>query len=212
MRIVSLNVGLPREVSWQGKSVTTGIFKYPVASPLMLRTLNLDGDQQADLTVHGGKDKAVYAYPHEHFAYWRNELPEVEFVPGMFGENLTTEGLLEDEVFIGDRMRIGAAEVTVSQPRLPCYKLTVKFERADMVKRFLASRRTGFYFAVAKEGIVTSGDEIEVLSRDPSGVRVSDITRVYAFDKQDRETMERALGVAALPDSWKDYLRDRLSR
>src|SRR5947207_6952148 len=183
MKISSVNVGLPREVSWQGKFVTTGIFKEPVKSPVMLRTLNLDGDGQADLSVHGGASKAVYAYPSEHYAFWRAELPTMDLPFGMFGENLTTEGLLEDAVYIGDRFRVGTAEVMATEPRLPCYKLGIKFGRADIIKRFLQSRRTGFYFAVLKEGEVKAGDEIELLSRDENDIAMSDITRLYAFEK-----------------------------
>src|SRR5213078_530292 len=165
MRIVSVNIGLPRQVTWRGEAITTGIFKEPVAGRVAVRALNLDGDRQADLTVHGGRDKAVYAYPAEHYAYWRAQLPGVELAHGAFGENLTTEGLLEDDVHVGDRFRVASAELIATQPRLPCYKLAARFQRADMVKRFLASRRTGFYFAVAREGEVAAGDAIERVAR-----------------------------------------------
>jgi MOSC domain-containing protein YiiM len=168
MRILSVNVGLPREVTWQGKLVTTGIFKEPVNAPVMLRTLNLDGDQQADLTVHGGVDKALYVYPSEHYGYWRAQLPGVDLSWGVFGENFTTEGLLEETVYIGDRFRIGDAQVVVTEPRMPCYKLGIKFGRADIIKRFLASRRTGFYFAVAREGMASAGDAIEIHRTGPT--------------------------------------------
>jgi len=212
MKLISVNVGLPREVSAPGQVVTTGIFKAPVNSPLMLRTLNLDGDGQADLSVHGGVDKAVYAYPVEHYEYWRGELPEIDFPPGMFGENFTTEGLLEETVLIGDRFRIGEAEVVVTQPRLPCYKLGIKFGRADMVKRFLASRRTGFYLAVLREGRVGAGDAVELIGRDSEGVSVADITRVYAFEKGDLTTMQRAIRVKAFPESWKEYFQHQIQK
>ena len=208
-KIVSLNVGLPREVTWKGDSVMTGIFKAPVAGPLMLRILNLDGDQQADLSVHGGVHKAVYAYPSEHYDFWRNELPDMNLPFGMFGENFTTEGLLEDSVNIGDRFRVGKAELMVTQPRMPCYKLGLKFGRADMVKRFLVSRRTGFYFAVVQEGEVEAGDELELLDRDRNGLTVADVTRLYAFEKDDLKTLRRALETEALPASWRDYFRQR---
>src|SRR5437773_9008064 len=187
MKILSVNVGLPREVTWQGKVVTTGIFKEPVKTPVTVRTLNLDGDQQADLTVHGGVDKAVYAYPSEHYGYWRAELPGVDLPWGMFGENFTTEGLFEETVYIGDRFRIGETEVIVTEPRMPCYKLGIKFGRSDIIKRFLASRRTGFYFAVLKEGKVKAGDEIELIGRDANNISIADITRLYAFEKDDLE-------------------------
>src|SRR5713226_4461265 len=166
MRVVSVNVGLPREVMWKGKRVTTGIFKEPVEGRVMMRTLNLDGDLQADLTVHGGPNKAAYVYPSEHYDYWRGELDDKTLPWGMFGENLTTEGLLEDAVNIGDRFRIGSAEVMVTEPRMPCYKLGVKFGRDDIIKRFSRSACTGFYFAVLREGEVGAGDAIELMSRD----------------------------------------------
>jgi MOSC domain-containing protein YiiM len=207
VRIVSLNVGLPREVPWQGKIVSTGIFKGPVNERVMMRRLNVDGDRQADLTVHGGVDKAVYAYPSEHYPFWRAELPGIDLPWGMFGENLTTEGLFEDSVFIGDRFQIGEAEGIVTQPRMPCYKLGIKLGRADMVKRFLTSRRTGCYLAVAREGIVGAGDDIRLIDREQEEIRVSDITRLYAFEKHDHKALERAIRVAALPEGWKDYFQ-----
>src|SRR6266403_2470754 len=166
MKILSVNVGLPREVAWQGKVVTTGIFKEPVEGPTMMRKLNLDGDQQADLTVHGGVTKAVYAYPSEHYDYWRAELPGADLPLGMFGENFTTEGLLEEAIYIGDRFGIGETEVMATEPRMPCYKLGIKFGRPDTIKRFLASRRTGFYFAVKREGHVNSCAVIEFVARE----------------------------------------------
>jgi MOSC domain-containing protein YiiM len=212
MKIISVNVGLPREVTWQGRVITTGIFKEPFKSAVMLRALNLDGDRQADLSLHGGADKAVYAYPAEHYDYWREQLPGMDLPRGMFGENFTTEGLLEESLNIGDRFRIGEAEVVVTQPRLPCYKLGIKFGRADMVKKFLASRRTGFYFAVLREGMVEAGDGIEAIGRERESVSVADITRIYAFEKDDLKTTQRALKVEALPESWKDYLQQRIQK
>ena len=212
MRILSLNVGLPREVSWQGKLVTTGIFKEPVKGPVMLRTLNLDGDQQADLTVHGGVNKAVYAYPSEHYAYWRTELPGVDLPWGMFGENFTIEGLLEEAVYIGDRFGVGAAEVMVTEPRMPCFKLGIKFGRADIIKRFLASRRTGFYFAVVREGLVGAGDSVKLIGREQADISVADITRLYSFERDDVKALRRAIEVDALPQSWKGYFQHQLKK
>lgn len=212
MKLISIQVGLPREVSWRGGSVTTGIFKELVAGPVMLRTLNLDGDRQADLSVHGGLSKAVYAYPVEHYKYWRQELPEMELPLGMFGENFTTEGLLEGEVNIGDRFRIGGAEVVVTEPRLPCSKLAVKFGRTDILRRFLLSRRTGFYFAVLREGMVEAGDAIEPLGRDGNNISVEDIVRLYGFEQGDLETMRRAMRVETLPESWRGYFRHQLGK
>jgi len=215
MKLVSVNTGLPREVMWHGRSVTTGIFKQPVEGRVTLRKLNLDGDRQADLTVHGGEHKAVYCYPVEHYDFWRRELPGRELPTAIFGENFTTDGLLEESVHIGDRFSIGSAEVIVTQPRLPCYKLGVRFQSDDMVKRFLASGRTGFYLAVTHEGEVGAGDEIKVIARDPIGVPVSQITCLYTAKRYgDGEviSIRRALRVAALPESWKEYFRERLQK
>ena len=180
MKLLSVNCGLPREVDWHGRSVTTSIFKEPVSGRVPLRTLNLKGDKQSDLTVHGGEHKAVYCYPIEHYLYWRAKLPGRELPMGSFGENFTVEGLGdEDSVFIDDRFSVGSAEVVVTQPRLPCYKLGIKFGSDDMVKRFLASRRTGFYLAVLREGEVGAGDDIVRLSHDADSLPISAITRLY---------------------------------
>src|SRR5215212_8484248 len=212
MKVISLNVGRPRLVVWDGQPVSTGIYKTPVEGRVMLRTLNLDGDRQADLTVHGGPFKAAYVYPAEHYGYWRDELPGMELPWGMFGENFTTEGLDESAVNIGDRFRVGAAEVLVTQPRMPCYKLGIKFGRTDILKRFLASGRTGFYFSVEREGEVGAGDEVELLGRDEHNVTVADITRLYSRDREDFETMRRAVEVEALPEGWSEHFRHQLSK
>jgi MOSC domain-containing protein YiiM len=193
-----------------GEPVSTGIFKDPVAGRVMLRTLNLDGDRQADLTVHGGPEKAVYVYPAEHYAFWKRELPEMELPWGMFGENFTTDGLLETETHIGDRFRIGSAEVMVTQPRMPCYKLGIRFGRADMIKRFLISERSGFYLSVLKEGEVGAGDEFQLLEKNASAVRVVDVTRLYSSDKENVDLMRRAIATEALPNSWREYFRKRI--
>jgi MOSC domain-containing protein YiiM len=212
MKLISINVGLPREVTWKGKTVTTGIFKEPVEGRVMMRTLNLDGDRQADLKVHGGPDKAVYAYPVEHYEFWRRELPDVRLPWGMFGENLTIEGLSEETVNIGDRFRIGTAEVMVTQPRIPCYKLGIKFGRDDIIKRFLQSGRSGFYVAVLKEGEVKAGDTIELIHRDENNVTVADIVRLYVSEKDNLELLHRAVQVEALPESWRGYFRHQIEK
>jgi MOSC domain-containing protein YiiM len=215
MKLVSVNVGLPREVPWHGKMVTTGIFKEPIEGRVGLRKLNLDGDRQADLTAHGGEHKAVYCYPVEHYAYWKKELPGRDLPMAIFGENFTTEGLLEGSVHLGDRFSVGSAEVVVTQPRLPCYKLGIRFQADDMVKRFLESARTGFYLAVTREGEVDAGDEIKLLARDPHAVPVPEITRLYVakrYAADDLASVRRALQVVALPESWKAYFRDRLAK
>jgi MOSC domain-containing protein YiiM len=213
MKLISINVGLPRETDWHGRSVTTAIYKTPVQGRIPLRKLNLDGDRQADLGVHGGEHKAVYCYPIEHYDYWRKELPGRELSMGNFGENFTTEGLLEDSVHLGDRWTVGSAETVVTQPRLPCFKLGIRFQSDDMVKRFLDSRKTGFYLAVLREGEVGNGDEITIVARDPLAVPVPEITRLYIAKKysaDDVESIQRVLKVAALPESWKEYFRKRL--
>lgn len=192
--------------------VSTGIFKDPVEGRVMLRTLNLDGDRQADLTVHGGPEKAVYAYPSEHYLFWKQELPGMELPWGMFGENFTTEGLFETETHVGDTFRIGSAELMVTQPRMPCYKLGIRFGRADIIKRFLWSERSGFYFSVLREGEVGAGDEVELIERNTSGVRVVDVTRLYSSDKHNSDLLERAIATKALPSSWRDYFQERLNK
>jgi len=214
MKLVSVNTGLPREVSWHGKNVTTGIFKQPIDGRVALSRLNLDGDRQADLSVHGGEHKAVYCYPIEHYDYWKRELLRQDLPLAIFGENFTTEGMLEETVHLGDQFSVGSAQVVVAQPRLPCYKLGIRFQSDDMVKRFLASGRTGFYLAVTREGVVGAGDEIKVIARDPNAVPVSEITRLFrvkTFSADDIAAARLALRVAALPESWKEHFRERHS-
>lgn len=217
MKLISVNTGLPREVSWHGRTVTTAIFKEPVKGRVALRKLNLDGDRQADLTVHGGEYKAVYCYSLAHYAYWKKELPGRELPMGMFGENFTLDDDAnrspEESVHLGDRFSVGSAEVAVTQPRLPCYKLGVRFGSDDMVKKFLASARTGFYLAIIKEGEVGAGDEMKVIAREPNAVAVSEITRLYVakrFGEAEIRAVRRALQIAELPESWKVYFRERL--
>jgi MOSC domain-containing protein YiiM len=210
MKIVSISVGGPRQVEWRGRSVETSIFKAPVAGRVHVGRLNIEGDQQSDLSVHGGVEKAVYAYPSEHYAFWRAELPDADLPWGAFGENLTTEGLLENDVRIGDRYRVGSAELMVTQPRMPCYKLGIRFGRADMVKRFQESGRNGFYFAVRREGEVGAGDPIERAGRDDYGLTVADVARLYTADADDRTLLERASEHPALPEGWRGYFRKRL--
>ena len=210
MQLVSVNVGLPREVASHGRVVRTSIWKDPVEGLVHVSSLNLDGDKQSDLSVHGGPDKAVYAYPSEHYEYWRRELPATDLAWGTFGENLTTEGLLESDIRIGDRIRVGSAEFLVTQPRMPCFKLGIRFGRDDMVKRFLRSGRSGFYLAVVREGEVARGNVIEFVGRDEHGVTVADIASLYSRDKDNEDLLRRAVDVPALPESWKGYLRKRL--
>jgi MOSC domain-containing protein YiiM len=204
--LVSIQVGVPRTVYQDGQEVSTGIFKSPVAGRVRMRRLNLDGDQQADLTVHGGQDKAVYAYPSEHYPFWKKQLPGVDLPWGAFGENLTTSGLLETGVCLGDRFAIGTAEVVVTQPRLPCYKLNLKFGRDDMIKRLLDSRRTGFYFRVLREGEVGTGDEIIRVHQDENQVSVADVLDLYLLGSDPGDLRARTLRVEYLSASWREEL------
>lgn len=212
MNLISVNVGLPRVVMYNGDPVSTGIFKTPVIGRVMLRTLNLDGDRQADLSVHGGPTKAVYVYPSEHYEYWKSELPKMALPCGMFGENFTSAGLFESELNIGDKFSVGSAVVMVTEPRMPCYKLGIRFGRPDIVKRFLASERTGFYFAVLQEGEVGAGDPIELIESSEHSVRVSDITQLYIREKHNVGLLHRAIEVEALPESWRSYFQHRLEK
>jgi len=210
MKLVSINVGLPREVQWHGKAVLTSIFKAPVEGSVKVRRLNVEGDRQSDLAVHGGADKAVYVYPAEHYAFWRAELPGVDLPWGAFGENFTTEGLIEDAVHIGDRFRIGSAELVVTQPRMPCFKLGIRFGRPDMVKRFLRSGRTGFYLAVTREGEVAAGDAVASIARQALAISVADIVGLYSADAANQDLLRKASELSELPEGWRDYFRKRL--
>jgi len=209
-KVVSIQVGMPRTVQLKGEEITTGIFKTPVKKTIPLHWLNLEGDQQADLSVHGGQDKTVYTYPSEHYSFWKKELPGVDLPWGAFGENFTTAGLLEDAVCLGDRFTIGTAEVVVTQPRLPCFKLNLKFDRNDMAKRFLASRRTGFYLRVLREGEVAPGDKIVRIHQDENRVSVSDAMRIYLHDPNSNDLLRRALQVQYLSASWREKFSQQI--
>jgi MOSC domain-containing protein YiiM len=211
MKVVSLNVARPRLTLYKGATINTGIFKQPVTGRVALRTLNLDGDQQADLSVHGGIYKAVYAYPSEHYEYWRRELPDTDLPWGMFGENLTTQGLTE-ELHVGDRIRIGSAIVMVRQPRMPCYKLAAKFQRDDMIERFLHSGRSGLYFSVEQENEAGEGDSLELISQDRKGISIAEMNRLFLREKYNRNLLQKAIATAALPEDWREYFLPRLSR
>lgn len=211
MKLISLNVARPRLTVYRGTTINTGIFKQPVAGPVALRTLNLDGDQQADLSVHGGPFKAVYGYPSEHYDWWQKELAAPQLPWGMFGENFTTEGLLESDLHVGDRLKIGTSLLMVRQIRVPCYKLAAKFHRDDILKRFLESGRSGFYFSIEQEGIVTVGDSFEFVSRDERGISISDMNRVFAADRYNQELLDKALNSPALPEDWRIYFAQRAS-
>jgi MOSC domain-containing protein YiiM len=222
MKLVSLNCGMPRNVTWRGQSVTTSIFKDPVAGRIALRSLNLDGDRQSDLTVHGGKDKAVYCYPVEYYHYWQSELPNSgqPLRYGAFGENFSIEGLVqnglaEESIHVGDRFSVGSAEVVVTQPRLPCFKLMIKFEMDDMVRRFHESKRSGFYVKVTQEGEVGVGDEVVLLQHEPGSVSIAEINRLYfakEYGPEDALLVRRAIKAKALSEAWKAYFQEKLDR
>ena len=212
MKLISLNAARPRLTIYKGASINTGIFKKPVSGRIALRTLNLDGDQQADLSVHGGPDKAVYAYPSEHYGFWRGELSKMDLSWGVFGENFTTEGLGEDELHVGDRFSIGSAVLMVRQPRMPCYKLAAKFQRDDMIERFLLSGRSGFYFSVEQEGEVEQGESFELLSRNPDGITIAEVNRLFVHERYNRDLLQKAIATTALPESWREYFLPRLKR
>ena len=211
MKLISLNVARPRLALYKGATINTGIFKKPVSGRVALRTLNLDGDQQADLSVHGGLYKAAYAYPSVHYEYWRRELPDMDLQWGMFGENFTTEGLAEDELHVGDRFQIGSATLMIRQPRMPCYKLAAKFQRDDMIERFLVSGRSGFYFSVEREGEVGVGDSIELISRNQFGITIAEMNRLFVRDRYNRDLLQKAIATAALPETWREYFLPRLN-
>ena len=210
MRVISVNVGKPKDHDWQGQTITTAIFKHPIDGAAKIRTLGMDGDQQANLKSHGGVTKAVYAYPSEHYAAWKDELPDVDFSWGAFGENLTTEGLLEPQLSIGDTVRIGSAVLRVTEPRMPCQKLNVRFGRADMVKRFHQRRTSGAYFAVIKEGQVRAGDTIELVTHLDEGVPLEELSRLHAYDKHDYEAMLRVIDDGFVPEKWRTRFRERI--
>jgi MOSC domain-containing protein YiiM len=212
MRVVSVNVGLPKTVQWRDQTVTTGIFKSPVDGPVALREHNLDGDRQADLSVHGGPTKAVYVYSAQHYTYWRQELPDVELGWGHFGENFTVDGMDEESINIGDEFTVGTARVVVTEPRMPCFKLSIRFGRTDIVKRFLQSQRSGFYVGVVEEGQVQAGDALELLSKHPDGLSVADVTSLYTTQKGNVALLKKAIAVTALPDSWTGFFEHQLAK
>lgn len=211
MKILSVNVGLPRLLAWRGATFKTGIFKSPVPGRVMLRSTNLDGDRQADLSVHGGPNKAAYAYPSEHYQYWAKQFPGRELSWGAFGENFTTEGLLESSVSIGNRYRIGSAVVMVRTPRVPCFKLAAKFQSDEIIEQFLRSGRSGFYFSVVEEGEVSAGDEFQFLGGEPLTLSVADTYLLYWSPRPDVELLKRAAQVNVLPEGWRERFQAKLA-
>ena len=212
MKILSVNVSLPKKVPHGRETVSTGIFKEPVGGRIMLRTTNLDGDGQADLENHGGVDRAAYVYSIENYDHWRRELCRDEFAFGQFGENFTVEGMVEDDIHIGDVFRVGDALVEVSQPRPPCFKLGIKMDMPGFPKQFLASGHVGFYLRVLKEGEVGAGDAFELIESSPERVSVREMSRLLFFEPENLEGAKRALRVRALSPGWRDSFRERLTK
>lgn len=210
-QLVSLNVGLPRSVTWKDRTVVTSIFKEPVDGPVVARRFNLDGDRQADLSVHGGADKAIYAYPAEHYEHWRHELAPLELPWGMFGENLTTKGLSEQELLIGERLQVGQVVLVVTQPRQPCYKLGVRFGRDDILRRFVQSRRTGWYLAVEHEGVIAPGDAIIRLDRPDASLSVAAVAELLFAKAPNREHLRIAATLPALAEGLRMYFQQELA-
>jgi MOSC domain-containing protein YiiM len=208
MQVVSVNIGLPRPVETPAGIVLTSIFKSPVSGRVAVRRHNLEGDRQSDLSVHGGPNKAVYAYSSEHYPYWTQQLPDTDLVLGNFGENLTITGLTEERAHIGDHYRIGSSILRVTQPRMPCFKLAIRFERADMIKRFWKSGRSGIYFSIVEEGELGSGDEIELVEEHPARVAVADVVKVFKYEITDPEIYARVME-APIAGSWKEDIRER---
>ncbi len=214
MKVLSVNVGLPRNVLFNEQIINTAIIKDPVNGPIILRKLNLDGDKHADLTVHGGIDKAVYSYPEEHYDYWRKQFPNMDLVWGMFGENITTKGLLEDAVNVGDQFQIGSAKLVATQPRMPCYKLGVRFGRMDVIRKFMTSGRPGIYFKVLTEGEIKTGDKIKFIKRDKNNVTVKDIVTLYINrnNLDNIDTMRRAIKIRDLPEGWRFEFQQKIEQ
>lgn len=203
MRLISMNVGKPRTVTYKDKAITTGIFKEPVGGSVWLGRLNLEGDGQADLQAHGGEHKAVYVYPAENYEFWEKELGRDDLTPGNFGENFTVEGMREDVVHVGDVFRIGDALLEVSQPRVPCYKLELRLGVSPFVKRFMESNRVGYYLRVLEEGEVGAGDPVEQVKEGPERMTVEEVHRLLYFDKEKEAGAARAIRIPALSPGWR---------
>ena len=210
MRIHALNVSKPKTIVYKGEEVFTGIYKVPTTEPRMVRILNIDGDQQADLTVHGGVDKAVYAFPVEHYSYYQEELKQDSYEPGQFGENLTTEGMLESNAHIGDRYRVGEVVFEVSQPRSPCYKFAIKMGTAEALSLCINSAKTGFYFRVLNEGLIQSGDLIEVDYANAKAPTVEEVHRLYYLDKMNIDALKKAASCDSLAKVWRNEFKNRI--
>ena len=210
--VISVNVGRPRTVSWKGRDVSTGIFKSPVHQPVRAEGDSLQGDGQADLRVHGGRDKAVYAFPSEHYPDWQHAYPDADFGWGAFGENLTTAGLIEDDVAIGDRYRCGSVELVVTQHRAPCFKLAIRLESDDAIKRMLETGHTGYYLAIDCPGTIQAGDALELMHRPDGALRIAEMTSLYYGANADAQALTSAANAPCLLDTWRTRLLERADK
>ncbi len=210
LQIVSVNVGQVREVEDNGRTVTTAIFKSPVEGPVRAEGVNLRGDAQADLSVHGGPDKAIYGFASEHYAQWRADYPHIEFTWGAFGENLTTAGLLEDDALIGARYRCGSLVLRVTEPRMPCSKFGLRLGDKSVLKHMIDTGHSGFYFAIDEEGEIEAGDTLEHLDTPQGAIPVSEISRLYFSKERDAAELEAALAAPAVTKEWSDWLEEQL--
>ena len=203
MKVLSVNVGSLQKMIRNGKKIQTGIFKKSTEGPINVKQLGLEGDQQANKKLHGGIDKAICVYPSEYYNLWKEELGKPDLSFGDFGENLTTVGLLEDDIYVGDRLRIGSVEVVVTQPREPCITLNVRLGRKDVSALIRKSGRSGFYFSVEKEGIIKNGDSIENISKEENRVSVSDFNQIINGETGIADIIERASKIDILPPRLK---------
>jgi len=212
MKLLSTYVGRPKEVPYQGKTVTTSIFKEEVFGSIKVNFLNLEGDQQSDLKVHGGTNKAVYAYPFEHYAFWEEKRSDLKFQAGLFGENLSITGLDEDSVSVGDVFRIGSVVFEATSPRLPCFKLGIKMNDPSFIRDFMQAERTGFYFKVLEEGVLEAGNAIERVSEDPYQLSIREVTRLYTVERENKALLEKAINTPSLPSDWVEFFQKKLQQ
>lgn len=210
MQVKGLFTGKPREVEYNGKIISTGIFKYPIVGPVKVYTLNMEGDGQADLSVHGGINKAVYAYPIEHYTYWQDTRPDLSFEVGTFGENLSVSGMKEDSVFIGDTYQIGEVTFSVTTPRMPCFKLGLRVGDPSFIKDFLKANKSGFYFKVLQEGRLDIGDHIKKVGEDGYRLSIREVVSLYDKQKTNKALLTKAVNSPSLPQDWIDHFRQKL--
>ena len=211
MKLDAISVGKPKEVEWEGRKMVTSIFKTPISGPARVLFKNIEGDQQADLKVHGGLTRPVCVYPSEHYEFWKKELHQNELPWGYFGENLNISGgVFEQDVQVGDRFAIGSVEFEALQPRFPCHKLAMKMGDMKWIQFFLNSGKTGFYFGVVKEGIIAPGDTVKQVHHEKNSISIHDITELYLINRNNKPLLERALKVRRLTPSWKAYFEKQL--